>query len=112
MAELFDLTLAEAARRIPSKPHASAVWRWCRKGVKARNGNRIYLDHQRFGGKLFTTEDAIQRFVEAVTCADREHFETEGTSVRQFQKRPRRRTEKQRQLAIDAAEKRLREAGF
>lgn len=91
MAKLFDLSIDEAARNVPGKPNPSAVWLWCRKGVLARIGERIYLEHQRFGGKLFTSEDALQRFGETLAVADREHFEplAKSESPQAFRRRHR-----------------------
>ena len=49
------ITLAEAARIAPARPSTNCVWRWCRKGVLSRGGERIRLQHQRVGGIIFTT---------------------------------------------------------
>ena len=68
------LTLVEAARRTPGHPSANAVWRWCRKGVLSRSGQRIRLDHVRVGGRIFTTAQKLERFFTAVAESDREHF--------------------------------------
>ena len=68
------ITLGEAAKLAPGRPHTSAIWRWCRKGVKAAGGRRIFLEHSRFGRRVFTTREALERFDRALADADTEHF--------------------------------------
>ena len=68
------ITLGEAAKLAPGQPHASAVWRWCRKGIKAAGGRRIFLEHSRFGRRVFTSREAVARFGRALADADAEHF--------------------------------------
>lgn len=69
------ITLAEAAKTVPGNPHTSAVWRWARKGVKARSGERIRLRHTRVGGRVFTTRAWIDEFGERLAQADAEYFD-------------------------------------
>jgi hypothetical protein len=59
-----------AARTVPTQPSPAAIWRWCRKGVVARDGQRIYLEHRRYGRRLFTTRSALDDFAKAVADAD------------------------------------------
>lgn len=69
------LNLAEASRRVPGRPSMWAVWRWCRKGVKVRGGTeRIFLQHIRVGGKLFTTRPWLDAFGVALAEADTNYF--------------------------------------
>ena len=67
------INLTEAAKRSPGRPHTASIWRWMRKGVLSRGGERITLDHIRAGGKLFTTESALETFFQRVgkkrTCS-------------------------------------------
>ncbi len=63
-------TLSEAANLLPHRPHASAVWRWCRRGALARNGERIRLPHVRAGRRLLVSEAELFRFLERVAAAD------------------------------------------
>lgn len=56
------LGMAAAANTMRNKTSPAAVWRWCRKGVLAGDGRRIYLKHCRRGGKLFTTREALDDF--------------------------------------------------
>ncbi len=78
------LSLSEAARLLPTRPHGSTLWRWARKGVKSRAGRRIRLEHIRIGHRVFTSIEALDRFVSAVADADVEHFElqTERSPVK------------------------------
>ena len=41
------INLTEAAKRSPGRPHSASIWRWMRKGVLSRSGERITLDHIR-----------------------------------------------------------------
>ena len=103
------IDLTHAARLSPGKPHASTIWRWCRKGVKARSGERIRLEHIRAGGRIFTTAKALKCFFERVTEADQEHFQSD-------QPEPTRRlrfvTDRQRQRSYDRDIQTLKAAGI
>lgn len=81
MNEKQYLSLISAAQRCPSRPSANAIWRWCRRGVLARSGQRVHLKHYRIGGKLFTTDADLQHFFGALAKADQAYFDkTSGTS--------------------------------
>ncbi len=69
------LTLTQAAARLPHRPHSSCLWRWCRKGVLARSGQRVRLQHVRIGGKIFTAQPWLTEFGKALAVADAAHFE-------------------------------------
>ena len=56
------LSLAAAAKTLPGRPHPSALWRWARRGLRARDGRRIRLRHLRFGGRLYVTPEALEQF--------------------------------------------------
>ncbi|NOT02348.1 MAG: DUF1580 domain-containing protein [Phycisphaerales bacterium] len=75
MPETDYLSLNEAAAASPGRPHTSSVWRWCRKGVRARNGTTVKLPCVRAGGRVFILRDALQTFFAAVADADAEHFD-------------------------------------
>lgn len=64
------LTLAEAARKLPRQRSAQSLWNWCRKGIKARNGERYYLRHVRIGKRLFTRSEWMEDFFEQLAEAD------------------------------------------
>lgn len=105
MSEAFDLTLSQASRLVPGHPHATSIWRWCRKGILARNGQRVHLEHRRFGGRIFTSAQALERFSERLVDADREHFAARST-------RDPAPAQRERTQGIEAAHRGLREMGF
>lgn len=51
------LTLDEAGKWLPGNPSHSTLWRWCTKGV-----NGVFLKPGRFGGTIFITLAAVDRF--------------------------------------------------
>jgi len=63
------VTLCEAAKLLPKlnskRISAHAIWRWCRKGVSG-----IHLEHVRIGGRIFTSPEALNRFVNGLAEAD------------------------------------------
>ncbi|MBX3403846.1 MAG: DUF1580 domain-containing protein [Phycisphaeraceae bacterium] len=69
------ITLAKAAQAAPGRPSANAVWRWCRRGVLARSGERVRLRHIRQGGRVFTRIDWLEEFGTALAAADTAHFD-------------------------------------
>jgi len=103
------ITLSDAASLYPpakggKRPHISVIWRHCRQGIRARNGERIHLEHSRFGGTIYTTAEAIRRFGAAVAEADRLAFEQRDES-------PATPTPAARRKQIQEAEKRCDRAG-
>ena len=60
------LTLSQAARIVPAlgghHVHPSTLWRWCRIGVKARNGRRVKLRHGRLGRRVVIPREALDEF--------------------------------------------------
>lgn len=103
------ITLSQAAKLTPGRPSVCAVWRWARRGIKSRTGDRIRLEHVRVGGRIYTTPDSLTAFFKAVSAADAAHFNeahVPTTSPR------RKRTEKQRERDIETAERELRAAGI
>ena len=66
-------TLPTATRYVPQlngrTPHASTLWRWCRKGVQG-----IHLEYIKVGGTICTSKEALSRFFNAVAEADEENF--------------------------------------
>lgn len=77
LASEEKIHLKRAAKLTPEPVHPSAPWRWMRRGILARNGERIYLEGVRVGGKLMTSKQAMERFFAAVAEADAEHFQSE-----------------------------------
>ena len=76
------ISLCEAAKMSPGRPSGVAVWRWARKGIRAKSGDRIHLQHIRAGGKIFTTHLWLNQFFEAVAAADREYFSNPNEPTR------------------------------
>lgn len=108
MATTEYLSLSQAAKRVPSRPSTCSLWRWCRRGVKSRNGERVYLEHVRIGGQVFTTERWLVSFFEDTATADNEYFrqKTEPRLILES------RTDKQRQAEIDKANRELEADGI
>ena len=73
-----SISLADAARLIPNRSSPNTVWRWCRRGLKLRNGERIRLSYTQVGGRIFTTPADVVEFLERVTVADAEFFGQEA----------------------------------
>ena len=74
-ADQQHLSLTQAARLVPGNVAPNCVWRWCRRGVLSRSGDRIKLEHVRIGGKLFTTARWIDEFGKHLATADAKHFD-------------------------------------
>jgi hypothetical protein len=69
------LTLTEAAKLAPGRPSSNCIWRWCRRGVLARGGERIRLEHIRAGGKILTTAAWLATFTKRLAEADTAYFD-------------------------------------
>lgn len=69
------LTLSQLARRCPGRPHVTTLWRWARRGVKARNGQRVRLRHVRVGETIYAHRDWLNDFFAALAEHDCRHFE-------------------------------------
>ena len=67
------ITLCEAAKRIPGRPHASTLTRWAHKGVR---GTRLAT--YRSGNRLFTTQEDIDKFLNALNTSQDEQLAAEG----------------------------------
>lgn len=98
------LSLTEATKTIPpidgKRPHVGSLWRWTSKGVRG-----VKLDHLRVGRRVVTTREALQRFFQAVA-------EAPAPERAPQQRKPRGRTEKQRQRDIERAKEGLRAHGI
>jgi hypothetical protein len=65
MDDLFRdelLTLAAAASLLPTRPHVSTLWRWCRRGVKG-----VRLQTVIVGGRRYTKASFLSDFVAQLT---------------------------------------------
>lgn len=54
------LTLSEVARELPSRPHVSTVWRFARRGIGGQK-----LETVKIGSRVFSSRQAVTRFLEA-----------------------------------------------
>ena len=88
------LSLSQAARSLPGRPHLSTIHRWRLNGVRG-----VRLETFLVGGRRFTSREALDRFSERVTAA------ANGEPAP-------RRTNRQRAAAISQAERELNAAGI
>ena len=96
------VTLSQAARIAPGKVSPNCIWRWCRRGVLSRMGERIHLQHIRVGGKLYTSPRWIEEFGERLADADAAYFKAYDEAAEPTRRapapttptRPRRRTQR------------------
>lgn len=95
------LTLTEAARLTPRRPTAGTIWRWARRGVRARDGRTIRLQHVRVGGRVYTSEQWLRSFFAELAEADLTRWH-----------HPNRISRPQTTAAHHAADAELREAGL
>lgn len=68
------ISLSQAARLSPGRPSANCIWRWCRRGVLSRTGERVHLQHVRLGGKLLTRRAWVEDFGARLAAADAGYF--------------------------------------
>jgi hypothetical protein len=116
------ISLTEVAKVAPGRPSANCVWRWCRRGVKARDGQRIRLQHVRVGGKIFTKREWVDEFGRRLAAADADYFMQREAAAAELAARqappPRRnrthrsRFDERRRAEIEAAERELDARGI
>lgn len=70
MLESDYLTMKQAAHVLGRKMHPASVTRWARKGVKARSGALVRLQHLRIGGLLYTKREWLEEFGRTLAEAD------------------------------------------
>lgn len=58
------LSLAQAARLIPSRPHVSTLWRWCGRGVRGVRLRTVIV-----GGRRYTTAAYVADFVAELSAS-------------------------------------------
>jgi hypothetical protein len=88
------VTLTDASKIIPGRPHSSTIWRWHQHGCRG-----VKLETVVIGGRRFTSREAIKRFIAKTTAA--RDGDAEAIS-------PTRR----RQAAIEKADAELEAAGI
>ena len=103
-------TLTDVAKTIPGRPSTNCIWRWCRKGVLSRSGQRVRLQHVRIGGKLFTSGEWVTEFGRLLAEADTDYFSI-GDNPAPSIPAPRSQTDNQREKAYERAERELKEMG-
>jgi hypothetical protein len=106
------ITLVEASKLTPGRPSTNCMWRWCRKGVKSRNGERIRIKHVRMGGKIYTTAGWIAEFGKRLADSDAEYFDRDRPAPPAYRRRHRKRSDTQRMADIRRAEAELKAAGL
>ncbi len=88
------IAVNKSPAHIPGRPHVSTVWRWVLNGVRG-----VKLETVVVGCQRFTTKEAIERFIAATTAK----ANGEPAPIR---------TPRQRQKAVEAAERELADAGI
>ena len=111
------LTLSQAAKLAPGRPSSNCLWRWCRRGVLSRAGERIYLQHVRVGGKVYTRVEWIENFARTLAAADNAYFrktedDASQRAARSKPKRRRKRFEQHRRDTMENANQELDDAGL
>lgn len=56
------ITLTEAARSLPNKPHVATLYRWMSRGVRG-----IRLRTFLVGGRRYTSREALDEFINAAS---------------------------------------------
>jgi hypothetical protein len=71
------LTLNDLRRHCPKvgmrgqRPSLPTLWRWCRIGIVAGNGERVTLEYGRVGRTIVSSREALTRFFNALSELDR-----------------------------------------
>ena len=101
------LTLTQASKITPGRPHISSIWRWIRRGTLTRSRSRVHLRAVRAGGRIFTTRAWLDEYMTAVSEGDAAHFEAVAIrpSKAVIKAHLRSRTLAQRERAVAAAER-------
>ena len=108
------ITLTEVAKISPGRPSTHCLWRWCRRGVLARSGQRVRLEHLRIGGKIFTTGRWVEDFGKALAQADARYFnlDEQVAEVPRVRRRRPRSGSIQSRAAHEQANRELEEEGL
>lgn len=75
------ISLTQAAQSVPGRTTSNCVWRWCRTGVLARNGDRVRLEHVRVGGKIFTRRVWLEAFLKGIAQLDTAYFDAKASAA-------------------------------
>ena len=109
------LSITEVANIAPGRPKTNCIWRWCRKGVLSRSGERVRLRHVRIGGMIYSTRQWLDEFGRRLAEADERYFDLVDAAQRGYTARRRRketRTDEARRQSIEDADRELRAAGI
>lgn len=111
------ITLTEVANIAPGRPSTNCIWRWCRKGVLSRSGDRIRLQHVRIGGMIYSKSDWLEEFGSRLAEEDAKYFDLCNAASAANSKHSRRertvsRTHEDRRKAIEDAERDLADSGI
>jgi hypothetical protein len=109
------ITLTQIANIAPGRPKTNCIWRWCRRGVLSRSGERVRLRHVRIGGMIFSTRQWLDEFGRRLAEADSKYFDLVDAAQRGDTARRRRketRSEEARRQAIEEADRELRAVGI
>lgn len=72
------VTMTEAAKLLPRRPHTSTLWRWWRVGVRGCRLETVVC-----GGVRYTTREAMARFIRQLTEGNTAgHDEPTATAAR------------------------------
>jgi hypothetical protein len=109
MHEMIEhITLSQAAKIAPGRPSINCLWRWCRRGVIARSGERVRLQHVRVGGKIFTAALWLEEFGRQLAEADQRYFDLAESAAAHMNFSMRQiRTPAEREAQIAQAEREL-----
>lgn len=58
------LSVTDACRILPGRPHVSTLWRWISRGVHGHRLETIVV-----GGRRFTSRESLERFIDATTTS-------------------------------------------
>jgi hypothetical protein len=78
------ITLDEARAHLGSdgRPiHFVTAWRAATRGVAAPNGERVYLETLKMGGRLVTSVEAVERFIARTNGISQEDVESSPETV-------------------------------
>lgn len=106
------VSLTDAAKIAPGRPSANCLWRWCRRGVLARNGQRVRLQHVRMGNTIYTKAEWLDEFGHRLAEADALQFDSEGQDTSTGTSREPASLNQQRRREIESAERELDESGI
>lgn len=84
--------LSRAARQLPSirgkkPPHPMTLYRWATRGLKARSGQRIWLETIFIGRTRVTSKEALVRFFDRINDVDYHEVTSSQHKVAELRKR-------------------------